>query len=240
VSRRTITIVRRYRGPLRSANGGYAAGLLARELGGAVEVTLRRPPPLETPLDVSRDGERLLLCHGDALVAEASPADPGIEAPGAPPFEAVAAAGDTAQRVGWGTAEFGECFSCGRRAEGDGLAVHPLPFGSLVAASWVAADVATEVVWAAIDCSGAYAVGSPGRGEPLLARMTARVDRLPAEGERCVVIGWPLADEGRKLHAGTALVGEGGETLAVSRQLWITPSTPGARPPAGVVAASGA
>ncbi len=43
------------------------------------------------------------------------------------------------------------------------------------------------------------------------------------EGERCVVIGWPLGEEGRKLHAGTALVGDGGEVLARSRQLWIEP-----------------
>ena len=42
-----MTIDRRYRGPLHSANGGYAAGLLGSRLGGAAEVTLRLPPPLE-------------------------------------------------------------------------------------------------------------------------------------------------------------------------------------------------
>jgi hypothetical protein len=79
------------------------------------------------------------------------------------------------------------------------------------------------IVWAAIDCPGAYAVGDPGRGEPLLGRMTARIERLPGHGERCVVMGWPLGIEGRKLHAGTALVGEDGEVLALARQLWIEP-----------------
>ena len=43
----TVTIARRYRGPLDSANGGYAAGLLGARLGGTAEVTLRLPPPLE-------------------------------------------------------------------------------------------------------------------------------------------------------------------------------------------------
>ena len=53
--------------------------------------------------------------------------------------------------------------------------------------------------------------------------MTARVDRLPREGERCVVIGWPLGADGRKLFAGTALVGEDGDTLARACQVWIEP-----------------
>ena len=36
-------------------------------------------------------------------------------------------------------------------------------------------------------------------------------------------IGWPLGEEGRKLFAGTALYGRGGELLAVARQVWIAP-----------------
>jgi hypothetical protein len=57
----------------------------------------------------------------------------------------------------------------------------------------------------------------------LLARITARIDRLPGEGERCVVVGWPLDAEGRKRNAATALYGAEGDVLAVSRQLWIEP-----------------
>ena len=70
-----------------------------------------------------------------------------------------------------------------------------------------ARDVSPEVVWAAIDCSGAYAVGGPGRGEVVLGRMAAEIHRLPEEGERCVVVAWPLGEDGRKLYAGTALLG---------------------------------
>src|SRR5690348_13590046 len=40
-----IVIARRFRGPEASGNGGYSAGLIARELGGhEVDVTLRLPP----------------------------------------------------------------------------------------------------------------------------------------------------------------------------------------------------
>src|SRR5687767_9548854 len=69
-----VLIGRRYRGPLTSANGGYAAGRLAAFVDApVVEVTLRLPPPLERPLAVASDGDRTLLLDGEALVAEARP-----------------------------------------------------------------------------------------------------------------------------------------------------------------------
>jgi hypothetical protein len=94
-----------------------------------------------------------------------------------------------------------------------------------VAAPWRAHEPSVPVVWAAIDCSGAYAIGGEGRGETVLGRMAARIERLPREGEPCVVVGWPRGDEGRKLYAGTALFGEDGDLLAVARQTWIAPRT---------------
>ena len=81
-------------------------------------------------------------------------------------------------------------------------------------------------MWAAIDCAGAYAVGGPGRGEVVLGRMAAEIHRLPDEGEQCIVVAWPLGEDGRKLHAGTALLTADGESLAVARQTWIQPRAP--------------
>jgi hypothetical protein len=220
----TVTIDRRYRGPRTSANGGYAAGLLGSRLGGAAQVTLRFPPPLESELTVRRDGERLLLEDGDVLIAEATPGDPDVTPP-TPPSAVVAKA--AAAGVGaWGPPDFAECFVCGVRDDGSGLGIHagPVPGGDgLVATTWIAHDVSPEVVWAAIDCPGAYAAGDPSRGEMVLGRMTARVDCLPEEGERCVVVGWPLGEDGRKLFAGTALYGASLDVLAVARQVWILP-----------------
>jgi hypothetical protein len=220
----TVTIERRYRGPLDSANGGYAAGLLGSRLGAAAEVTLRLPPPLERPLGLRPDAEQLLLYDGDRLVAEAAPGDPALEPPAPPtPAEAEAAS----RGVGaFGPSQFAECFVCGVRADGTGLGIHPGPVpgrDGLVATTWVAREVSPAVVWASIDCPGAYAVGDTGRGEPVLGRITARIERLPEEGEPCVVAGWPLGEEGRKLHAGTALYGRDGAVLALARQVWILP-----------------
>ncbi len=53
-----ITFPRHYRGPLASANGGYACGRLAAFVDAEeVEVTLRLPPPLDRPLGVERDAD---------------------------------------------------------------------------------------------------------------------------------------------------------------------------------------
>ena len=152
-------------------------------------------------------------------------ADPGVDVP-APPSSAEAAA--AARDVGgWGGPQFDECFVCGRRADGSGLGIYVGRVNGrddgLVATEWVATDVRPEIVWAAIDCPGAYALRGVERGSPLLARMTARIDRLPDEGERCIIAGWPLDADGRKRNAATALYGEDGKPIAVSRQLWIEP-----------------
>jgi hypothetical protein len=217
-----ITIDRRYRGPLDSANGGYAAGRLAAFVDGPAEVTLRLPPPLDRPLAVTEEDGRIVLFDGEAVVAEARPGRPDVDVPASVTF---AEAEDAASHhVRFAGENFSECFSCGVRPE-DGLCINPgaVARRDLQAAPWVAQGVSAPVVWAAIDCSGAYAVGGPGRGEVVLGRMTAEIRRLPTEGERCVVLAWPLGQDGRKLHAGTALLSVDGEPLAVARQTWIQP-----------------
>jgi hypothetical protein len=126
--------------------------------------------------------------------------------------------------------EFAECFVCGEREDGDGLAVRPGSVAGrepLHAAPWTVAEVAPEIVWAAIDCPGAYAVGAEGRGEIVLGRMAGSVFRVPATGERCVLASWPIGEDGRKLVAGTALFDESGSLLALARQTWIVPRVDG-------------
>ena len=217
-------IDRRYRGPLQSGNGGYTAGRLAAFVDGPAEVTLRLPPPLDRPLAVAREDGHVRLLDGEALVAEARPGAPGLEPP--PPPSTAEAEEAATGHVHFAGENFAECFSCGYRP-GDGLGIHvgPVAGTDLQAAPWTATEVSPEVVWAAIDCAGAYAVGGPGRGEVVLGRMTAEIVRLPEEGEQCVVIAWPLGEDGRKLYAGTALYSAAGELLAFARQTWIQPKT---------------
>jgi hypothetical protein len=220
-----ITFPRRFRGPLTSANGGYAAGRLAAFLDAdAVEVTLRLPPPLERPLAVERAGDSATLLEGDAIVAEARVAELDLDPPAPVSFAAAEQASSRFVRIG--NPVFGECFVCGIREAGDNLGIYAGPLVGrepLHAAPWTIAEAAPELVWAAIDCPGAYAVGAAGRGDIVLGRMTARLLRVPQPGDRCVVVSWPIGEEGRKLFAGTALFSYDGELLALARQTWIAP-----------------
>jgi hypothetical protein len=230
-----ITFPHRYRGPLTSANGGYAAGRLAQLVdANEVEVTLRLPPPLDRPLEVRGKDDGVLLLDGDAVVAKARPGRVDAEPPA--PVSAGEAEEAATRHARIGSALFSECFTCGVRGERDGLEIYA---GSvrgrepLHAAPWTVRETAPEIVWSAIDCPGAYAVGAAGRGEIVLGRMTGRIERLPALGERCIAVAWPLGHEGRKLYAGTALFAEGGELLAIARQTWIEPRPPSAAATSG-------
>ena len=57
----------------------------------------------------------------------------------------------------------------------------------------------------------------------LLARMTAKTRGRVRRGERCVVVGWHIAREGRKHTCGTALYGADATLRGASEQLWIEP-----------------
>jgi hypothetical protein len=219
-----IVIDRHFRGPTESGNGGYTCGVVDGFVDGPAEVTLRVPPPLGRALRVERDRDRVRVLDGGTLVAEAKPTTIDLEPPEPPSFETAAGAelsdGDQ-------DSPFPECFVCGpHREPGDGLRIFAGPLHDrVVAATWVPAEPYTgrEFVWAALDCPGAYACGFGERGVLVLGRLAARVDALPRAGEHCVVVAWPLGDEGRKAYAGTALYGEGGRLLGVARATWIQP-----------------
>ena len=82
------------------------------------------------------------------------------------------------------------------------------------------------MVWAALDCpsgiAAAEAADLPADTAVVLGRMAATIGELPRPGDRCRVVAWPLAVDGRKLRAGSALLGPDGEVLAAARTVWIT------------------
>ena len=216
-----LTIEPRFNGPPGSGNGGYTCGRVAELVGEPAEVTLRRPPPLDRALRF--DGAR--LWDGEELVAEARPGDVDVAPPEPVGFDEAVRAAD--RYPGFERHAFPTCFVCGpERDPGHGLRIFagPVEGREVFAAPWVVPDdVERAFAWAALDCPGAIAVGFPARGETVLGRFAARVDTEPEAGSRCVVVAWPLGEDGRKLYAGTALFSEAGEPLAVARATWIVP-----------------
>ena len=235
-----LLLPRRFNGPARSANGGFTAGSLAERVpdagGCAVEVTLRRPPPMDVSLAVSTTDGVTVLSDGDRPVAEAVPAAQAVEAvEGVPTSVAAEAMG---RYPGLRVHPFPTCFSCGPdRAEGDGLRIFPGPVGAdrgYVASLWVpqpghaeATDLVDGVqrcgvatTWAALDCVGGWSEDLEGR-PCVLGRMTARVDALPVVGETHVVVGRHLGTDGRKSFTASTLYDADGRVVGAARHTWI-------------------
>ena len=238
----SLVIPSRFCGPPGSGNGGYVCGRIAAYLDGPVTVTLRRPPPLATPMTVERDGENSVrIQHGSTLVAEAT-SSPGSPAPEIPGPVSMAEAHAAAGRARYYTdPAFPDCFVCGMgRGPGDGLRIFPGPLAGrpLWAAPWTpdpsvtGADgkVRPEVAWAALDCPSGIAAAEAAGLAPdtaiLLGRMTASLAAPPMAGDQCRVVAWPGGRDGRKLLAGSALLGPGGTVLAAARAVWLTVPRP--------------
>jgi hypothetical protein len=53
--------------------------------------------------------------------------------------------------------------------------------------------------------------------------MAARIDAPVSAGEEHIVIAWPISNDGRKRHAGAAVMSTDGDVLAAARALMIEP-----------------
>jgi hypothetical protein len=229
-----LTIPARFNGPPSSANGGYTCGRVA-ELVGAEEVavSLRLPPPLERPLEVVRDGDRVELHDVDgALVAEGAPETLGLDVPDPVSPDEAAAASKAGHERWTARHPFRTCVVCGPdRSPHEGMRIFPGQLrDGLFAAPWTPGDsvgngngeVRPECVWAALDCPTSAPVANFGDGPPVvLARLTARLAASVKIGEPHAIVSWPLAVEGRKRYAGSALFDSEGRLLCASRALWI-------------------
>jgi hypothetical protein len=229
----TITIAAGFNGPPDSGQGGYSAGLLANVLGGSdVEVTLRKPPPIDIPMTVSIGGDTALMHDGDTLVAEAarSVIDIGLPNPVSLPD-----AERAAERFpGFDGHIFPTCLVCGPdRPEGDGMRLFAGPVSgrdTVSAAPWIAGrrfagvdgSLRPEFIWAALDCPSGWAANDFAPGpHAVLGRIAARIVRPVAAGKNYVVVGWPRSEDGRKIHAGSAVFDEDGAVHAYALTTWI-------------------
>jgi hypothetical protein len=230
-----LTIPARFNGPPGSANGGYTCGRVAQLVGAEeVEVSLRTPPPLERPLDVVRDGERVELRDGETLVAEGRPAELLFEVPDPVAHAKVAAAVERGLERWTKDHPFPTCFVCGPRREADdGMQIFPADVtgqGLLFGACWTPSGqesdadgcVPPELVWAALDCPTSAPVANFGEGPPMvLASLAARLGCPVRVGEPHTILSWGLEVDGRKRRAAAALYDSDGILTCVSRALWI-------------------
>jgi hypothetical protein len=245
----SIVIPFRFRGPPNSGNGGYVAGAIAERFDprqraaddAAIEVTLRAPIPLDTPMRLERpDADHVRVTLGDTLIAEAARTTLTLDVP-RPPTYAAALAGRADSPSFYrgvnpylpdGTGFHPVCACCGADAPlGEGLHVYAGPVAGFdgVAAAWrphlalgdAERKLPDAIVWTALDCPGQFAYMVAGIRTGLLGRMTARLVKPVYAETDLVVIGWRLEIEGKKHFAGTALFDAAGDLCAFARQTWI-------------------
>ena len=229
----SVVIPKRFNGPPKSGHGGYVAGIIAEFVGGPAEVTLRMPPPLETPLSIEHEADGVVLRDDQAqVVAVGARASLDLDIPEPPDPAAVADARDASPRL-LDDALFPGCFACGaQRAVGDGLRIFagPVEGSDLVAAPWkpdpsLAEDdgpVADRFIWAALDCPTVGAIrvgGSPVKA--LLGRICCTISNALEVDETATIIAWHLGSDGRKHYSAGALFSEAGDLCAYTRTTWI-------------------
>lgn len=240
-----LLVPSRFNGPPRSANGGYVASRVASYVGvtsadetaphgvepRAVTVVLRCPVPLDTPLDVTADGEDVTVELDGVRIAEARPGELDTD-----PLEPVSYADAAAARerfAGNVRHSMPTCFGCGTaRDEGDGLRIAPGAVGEgRVATSWVpdesllpAGDesgvVPAEFAWTVLDCTAGWAWDF-GAEAALLGTMTGVVDEAPYAGDKCVAVAGILGREGRKVRTASTLYDSDGRVLGRAQSIWV-------------------
>ncbi|GIJ34296.1 PaaI family thioesterase [Micromonospora sediminimaris] len=208
----------RFNGPSGSGNGGWSAGVFAAAYGGdgPVEVTLRRPPPLDTPLTLV---DAQVRDPAGEVIAQLRPAGDLGEV--VPPVDLATARAASAAYPGLVEHPFPGCYVCGPE-RADGLRIFPgrLPDGRTAAPVRAPRQVVLATVWAALDCPGGWAVIGAGRPY-VLGRIAARIDALPRPGDECVVTGTLIGTEGRKAFVHTSLYAPDGQLLGHARATWI-------------------
>ncbi|MFI5315827.1 MAG: hypothetical protein ACHQ6T_09005, partial [Myxococcota bacterium] len=213
-----LLVAARFCGPPGVANGGYVAGCLARGMDGPVEVSLRAPTPLETPLEIAAaDAGARSLRHAGVELASAASSALVLEPRKPPDPSEIAARAGSCRALR--THPFPACFVCGpARAEGDGLRVFPgtVSGSDAVAALWrpdeslcdARGRVAPEFIWAVLDCPSAFPLLESEAAQALepmvLAKLCVSLESDLRAGESACLVAWPIAQDGRRGVAGAA------------------------------------
>ncbi len=226
----SVKIEQKFCGPPNSGNGGYVCGLIAEQIPEVASVTLRKPIPLEVDLTLEVGAHLVTLRNENELIAEGKTASLEMEVPSPPSYSS--ALEHRENYPDFRPEYFQTCFVCGpQRKVADGLRIFTAPKegSDLVAAPWetfpglfdARGKLGYPYYHAALDCPGAFALSKLTDKPMLLGRMTAKVVEEIWAGEQLIVIGWPLAKDGRKVYSGTAIFRADGQLKAFAKSVWI-------------------
>ena len=183
-------------------------------------------------MNLAAQSSAITLLDGEEVVADGEPDEVGIDVPEPPSLEKARAAVE--RYVGFRAHPFPECFVCGpHRDHHDGLHIFPgaVADRDIVASPWTPdpslprddGAIATEVVWAALDCPTGFgcAFFESATKPAVLARLRGKVTGQVEVGRPHIAIGWPIGQDGRKREGGSALFTLHGDLVAYAAGLWI-------------------
>lgn len=237
----TISVSPTYQGLEGVAHGGYLAGRFAELVGEPLRVTLRRPPPLDTPLSVEdrdedgdrdrgRGGARLVDPEG-RTVMEGGPAAPMRDPV---PTVTVEEARARPPHPGLERHPWPHCFMCGTEPDvGFGLRFSAPDGEGRVAGVWEpsgpllpdAEAIPSAFVWAAVDCVTAWSLADH-RGEAdwwpaVTGQITVEVSAPVRRGAPHVVVGRLVDRDGRRLFMDAAVADPDGQVCARAEAVWV-------------------
>jgi hypothetical protein len=229
-----LVVDQRYEGIPGVSLGGYVAGLAAKELGPSAAVTLIKAVPPGSTVTLERSESQALLRVNGEPAAMAVSSQVETTAPrSVTPGEAELA---SERYPGFTHHFFPNCFTCGpNRSSDDGLRIFPGPIEGrpVVASLWQPPSwawqpdrtVASEFLWAALDCPAIWGYIVEGGAEADDRAVSGRLElyqHAPVRGDvTSIVVGWPIERQGRKVIAGAGIFSESGQLLVEARQTMI-------------------
>lgn len=241
----SVEINEKYCGPPKSGNGGYVAGITANRIANkAVVIKIKAPAPLNEALyyssDSNKNGIKLLSKAANLLIAEAQE-DSGfyMDVPELNFLSLEAIGNPEREYLGFHEHPFPTCFVCGpERSHEDGMRIFPAkiqdPFGftHLHGAFWnpwkdlagTDGRIREEIVWAALDCPGGFAVSHVDTTLIVLAKLRGRLLESIFPDIPYAILSWEIGRNRRQRTAGTAIYRiEDRKCVAYSEALWMVP-----------------
>jgi hypothetical protein len=244
-----ITVSPAYQGIPGVAHGGYTAGLFAARLPGHPRVTLRRPPPIGTPLTVTDNGSGPSLRDPDSRTVMLARPATGLALD--LPVRTVSQVADQAPHPGYHRHPYPGCFMCGtERPDGFKLRVATGDDG-VTSGLWRPSspllpdreEVPAEFVWAAIDCLTAWAFADRWQDRTwwpaVTGQLTVALDRQVRRDADHVVVARVTGRDGRRITVQATVSDARGRACARAEAVWVVvPDSPG--DPAGASGMAGA
>lgn len=228
-----ITVTATHQGIQGIAHGDYLAGLLAQRHGQTLQVTLRKPPPLDTALLL--DDDLTLWDTAGSLIMEAGPTEVESDLPMVSTVEA----GGHPPHPRFQRHPYPLCFVCGtERTDGFGLRFSApdnqgrtlgvwTPSGPLVPADEL---VPVALVWAVVDCLSAWSFadhwGDPAWWPAVTGQMAVELLGPVRRDRPHAVVGRTAGRQGRRIRVEAAIADAEGSVRARAETTWITVPTP--------------